>query len=117
MGAWATGPYENDTGLDFLDGILEKVEKVAADEDFDEWQYDTVRAAVEVFLSIGPNRWTEAGNCAESLRNKLNTMLGDTNWLDSWKSKEPAIESITGQRDKLDKFLKDIGHPEQKVEQ
>ena len=104
MGAWDEDEFGNDEALTFLAPILKSVEKVANKKKIDEWDYEKIRAAIEIFLRVGPNQWDDP--IGHQLKSKLDTIIRDDLWVNNWKDTEAMKGALQFQRKQLVTWLR-----------
>lgn len=98
MGAWATGPFDNDIACDWMVELenrwLQQLEGHQTSRDF--YLYDEIRAMAEVIVSVGKQyRFSEA--TTQSITLFLNRMLKDREWLETWVDEDSIKKSIRRQ--------------------
>lgn len=100
MGAWDTGPRENDTALDHELHIFgcDGRDDIGPQEP-DEWRY-----VAWLLTQLDPNFPRLKDRVDQSLK-RLNQLLDDHEWLDRWNDPEAIEASIRGQIEELEKIM------------
>lgn len=100
MGAWGTGPYDNDTAADWFFKITEKAAPDLIAEGLESESYEEVRAAAWLLQQIGYNYVYPLGLLDEHKQlaiKKLSTIVQDKDWIGSWKEPQIVYSSIMAQ--------------------
>ena len=89
MGAWDTGPLDNDTALDYELGIFEP-------KDPDEQRY-----VAWLVTQLKPDFRNLQEHVALSLK-RMKALLENDEWLENWKNPEKAKKSVQKQIEALE---------------
>jgi len=95
MGAWGSGPHDNDTAMDFF-FLLEKkpITKIVS-QGLGSDDYDQVRAAAWLLQRLDRAYPVElCGPHYELAMTRLEQILADREWMSTWKDRTAIVASL-----------------------
>jgi hypothetical protein len=82
MGAWGSEVFENDSACDFMCNIEKSIEKLVRKKKL-VFDHADIRASAEVVIKMS-SIYHFNEYMLESLKEKLELILNDKQWIDSW---------------------------------
>lgn len=103
MGAWGTDVFDNDSACDFMYYIEKPIEKLLLKK-INYYDYADYRAAAEIIIKLS-DKYRFTDELPVAAVEKLNFVLRDRDWINSWCDEKDIIKDLKRQIRALNKII------------